>query len=79
MRRATLDVYPDGFASKSNRMPLTMLEPSPDFEKIMDLFGGYGEKVERAEDLPGAFERALNAIHNEKRQALLNIIVSAAW
>ena len=79
VRRATLDVYPDGFASKSNRMPLTMLEPSPHFEKIMDLFGGYGEKVERAEDLPGAFERALNAIHNEKRQALLNIIVSAAW
>jgi acetolactate synthase-1/2/3 large subunit len=79
VRRATLDVYPDGYASKSNRMPLTMLEPSPHFEKMMDLFGGYGEKVERAEELPAAFERALHAVRVERRQALLNIIVSAAW
>ncbi len=73
VRKATLGLYPDGAAAKLNRAPLTTLEPTPDYEKIVTASGGYGEKVDAAEDLPAALERALKAVEVEKRQAVLNV------
>jgi acetolactate synthase-1/2/3 large subunit len=73
VRKATLGLYPDGAASRLNRSPLTVLEPTPSFEKVVEASGGNGENVAAAEDLPGAIERALKAVEVEKRQAVLNI------
>jgi acetolactate synthase-1/2/3 large subunit len=73
VRKSTRAVYPDGFAARSNRMPLSSLEPAPAYEKIIEASGGYGERVETADDLPAALDRALHAIRHEKRQALLNV------
>jgi acetolactate synthase-1/2/3 large subunit len=55
-------------------MPLTSLEPAPRYEMIVEASGGYGERVEAADDLPAALERALDAIRRERRQALLNVV-----
>jgi acetolactate synthase I/II/III large subunit len=74
VRKTTRAVYPDGFAARSNRMPLASLEPSPAYEKIVEASGGYGERVEAADQLPAALERALQAVRKDKRQALLNVI-----
>jgi acetolactate synthase-1/2/3 large subunit len=74
VRKSTASVYPDGYAVRSNRMPLSSLEPSPAFEKIVEASRGYGERVEAPEALPAALERALHAITSEGRQALLNVI-----
>ena len=74
VRRATLGLYPEGAAAKSNRAPLTYLEPAPEYHKIVEASGGHGEKVERAEDLPGALERALRVVEEEGRQAVLNVL-----
>jgi acetolactate synthase-1/2/3 large subunit len=74
VRRATLSVYPDGAASKVNRAPLTYLEPAPAYEMIVQASGGHGERVERVEDLPGAFARAFHAVEVEARQAVLNVL-----
>lgn len=79
VKRSALGMYPDGYAAKSNKMPLTQIDPSPEYEKIMDLYGGYGEKVENPEDVPAAIERALHAVQVEKRQALLHFVTSSAW
>lgn len=76
VRRATLGLYPDGAAAASNRTPLTYLEPSPDYEKVVEASGGYGEKVERAGDLPGALERALAAVDGDGRPAVLNVLTA---
>lgn len=76
VRRATLAVYPDS-ATKSNRnATFTYLEPSPDYEVIVAASGGYGERVERADQLAGAFQRALDAVDRQGRQAVLNINVA---
>lgn len=72
VRKATLGIHPDGAASRLNRSPLTALEPNPDFEKVVEASGGYGERVDNAEDLPGAIHRALEAVA-DKRQAVLNV------
>ena len=76
VRKSTLGMHPDGAASRLNRSPLTALEPNPDFEKVVEANGGYGERVDNAEDLPGALERALEAVDVEKRQAVLNVQTS---
>jgi acetolactate synthase-1/2/3 large subunit len=74
VRKSTRAVYPDGFAARSNRMPLSSLEPSPAYEKIVEASGGHGERVETADALPAALERALQVVRKEKRQALLNVM-----
>ena len=73
VRKATLGLYPDGAAAKINRAPLTYLEPAPDYHKIVEASGGYGEEVKAPAELPGALERALKAVDVEKRQAVLNV------
>ncbi len=72
--RATRAMYPNGYAAKSNQPPLTNLQPSPHFEKVVEASDGYGEKVEDRADVPAALERALKAVTIEKRQAVLNVM-----
>jgi acetolactate synthase-1/2/3 large subunit len=67
-------MYPDGYAKKSNTTPLTNLQPSPHFEKVVEASDGYGEKVTDPAKVPVALERALKSVIIEKRQAVLNII-----
>lgn len=74
VKRNTREVYPDGYAARSNREPLTYFDPSLDFSKAVEVAGGYGETVEDPEQMLPALERALKVVEVEKRQALLNIV-----
>jgi len=74
VKRNTREVYPDGYAARSNREPLTYFEPGTRFEKAVETVDGYGEQVDKAVDLPGAIDRALNAMARDGRQALLNVV-----
>jgi len=74
VRRATLGMYPQGEAARSNRPPFIDLEELPAFEQVCAAAGGYGERVDDPAALPAALERALHAVNTEKRQALLNVI-----
>jgi acetolactate synthase-1/2/3 large subunit len=68
------DLYPAGWAAKENHFVLCDLEPAPAYEKIVEAFGGYGERVEDPEAIVPALKRAIRAVRKEKRQALLNVI-----
>ncbi len=71
---ATRSVIPDGWAVTKDRYAFTELSPALDFEKICESAGGYAERVEDPDDVPGALERALHAVEVEGRQALLNMV-----
>jgi acetolactate synthase I/II/III large subunit len=73
VRRATLGMYPDGEAAKSNKPPFIDLDDLPAFESICKASGGYGERVEDPKELPAAMKRALKAVDGGQ-QALLNVI-----
>ena len=73
VRRNTRDVYPDGYAAKSNREPLTYFEPGTRYEKAIEALGGYGEQVVDGTELPKALDRALNKVA-AGQQALLNVV-----
>jgi len=74
VNEATRIQHPDGWAVRTNRFPLSELQPTAHFEKICEAFGGYGERVETPDQVEPALQRALYAVKQEKRQALLNII-----
>lgn len=74
VRRSTVAMYPDSGAAMSNDPDFVHLHDLPAFETICESAGGYGERVDDAVELPAALERALKAVREEKRQALLNVI-----
>ena len=76
VRRAARNVYPDGQAVRMNTLPITSLEPLPDFCKIAEASRAHTERVERGADLPAALARAVEVIRTEKRQALVEVRVA---
>lgn len=79
VHRSTLAMYPNGEASRMEQPPFATLEPSPHFEKVAEASDGLGIRVSRPEDLPAALERGLRAVHEEKRQALINVELEVSY
>lgn len=79
VHRATLGMYPQGYAAKMPRPPIATLEPSPRFEKVVEASGGYGERVTAPGDVIPALERALRVVRDEGRQALVNVCLEASY
>ena len=74
VKRNTREVYPSGYAAKSNREPLTYFTEHLQFEKTAEVAGGYGATVSDPADVPKALERAFKVLDVEKRSATLNIV-----
>lgn len=74
VKRSTRGLYPKGYASRSNREPLTYFQSGSRFEKAVEVADGYGERVVAAADLPAALDRALTAVLRDRKQALLNVV-----
>jgi acetolactate synthase-1/2/3 large subunit len=74
VKRAVQTYARDGWAVRTDSMPLTALEPSPDYEVLCTASGGHGERVEDPAALPEALRRALRIVKEEKRQVVLNVI-----
>ena len=76
VRHSVLDVYPKGFAAKTNKMPLISLEPSPDFTKVAEASRAFTIKVEKGDALPAALSRAIEHVRTKKTQALVEIRIA---
>jgi len=74
VRRATLSMFKDGVAGESDGRVLADLDPAPPYEAMAKAQGAHAERVEKPADLPDALARARDAVVNERRQALLNVI-----
>ncbi|MEP3113403.1 thiamine pyrophosphate-requiring protein [Nisaea sp.] len=77
VRQSVVGLYPDGYAAKSNEVPLTALTPSPDFRQTASASNAHVERVERGSELPAALERAIAIATKERRQVLLDVQVAA--
>lgn len=78
VRRSVVNAYPGGAAAQANRMPLTSLEPAPDYLKIAEGNRAHVERVEHGADLPAALARAIDVIRTERRQVLLDVRVEVS-
>ncbi len=75
VERSVVGLYPDGEAARANRVPLTAIEPSPDFVKVAEANRGYARRVDNADDLPAALEAAIDHVRTRREQALLEVVV----
>ena len=76
VRQSVVSLYPNGHAAQANRMPLTSLEPSPDFTKVAEASRAWTACVDRAADLPGVLAAAIAHVTTERTQALVEVRVS---
>ena len=76
VRRSVLGTYPDGYASRANRMPLVSLDPTPEFTQVAAASRAWTAKVESAAELPGVLAAAIEQVSTVRRQALVEIRVA---
>jgi acetolactate synthase-1/2/3 large subunit len=75
VRRSTIAEYPEGAAAMTSQMPLSSLEPAPDYTKFVEAYGGHGEHVAEPDQLRPALERAIE-VTGSGRQALVSVHTS---
>jgi len=73
VRHSVLDIYPDGYASRTNAMPLTGLSPIPDFVKVAEASRAWARRIDSADALAQGLADALAHIKTTKSLALLDI------
>ena len=74
MRGNHLAYYPDGVAARSDIWHGVHI-PGPDYAKLVDPFGGYGERVDDPAHLARALRNGLDAV-NEGRIALIDVVLN---
>ncbi|WP_172298006.1 thiamine pyrophosphate-requiring protein [Pseudoruegeria sp. HB172150] len=72
VRGSVTGLYPDGFAAKANRMPLTALKPTPDFVRTAEASRAWAKRITDPADVAQAIREALE-IADTGRLALLDI------
>ncbi|MFH1803272.1 MAG: thiamine pyrophosphate-requiring protein [Pseudomonadota bacterium] len=77
VRQSVTGIYPNGYAAKTNSMPLTSLAPSPDFTKVAQASRAWTAKVEKAADLPAILHAAIGHIDTNRTHALVEITIAA--
>jgi len=70
VKEAVLRVHPDGPAAQAGEFQALLKGEKRQFEQVAQAFGAHGERVTRAEDVPAAIARCLQAL-DEGRAALL--------
>jgi acetolactate synthase I/II/III large subunit len=74
VRNATVSMFKDGVAGETDGRGLADLDPAPPYDEMAKAQGAHAERVEKPADLPDALARARDAVVNQRRQALLNVI-----
>ncbi|TET72065.1 hypothetical protein E3J39_03330 [Candidatus Bathyarchaeota archaeon] len=69
-------VYPEGWSVRRGEYHGVHIRPKPDYPKLAEAFGGYGEVVEDPSEVRPALLRALEEI-NEGRLALLDVVLKS--
>ncbi|MBI4186125.1 MAG: hypothetical protein HY530_01290 [Chloroflexi bacterium] len=76
MKSAHQACYPDGWAVKTGAYLGVDITPPPDYVKVAEAFGGWGEKLEESTEIEPALRRALEQIARG-RPALLNVVTDS--
>src|SRR5262249_35328845 len=73
VKRAVQTHAREGWAVKTDAMPLTALEPAPDYDMVCRASGAHGQRVEDPPQLPAALAPRLRVVKDAKREALRNV------
>jgi len=73
--RPVLKYYPDGAAVREQNFVGNVIQPTPDYVKQAQAYGGTGERVQKSDELRPALQRALEAV-TSGQTFLLDVIVN---
>jgi acetolactate synthase-1/2/3 large subunit len=76
VRQSVLGTYPDGYAARTNQMPLVSLDPTPDFTKVAAASRAWTARVDVAGELAGVLAAAIEHVTTQRTQALVEIRVA---
>ena len=68
-----INEFPDGAAVRSGKFAGTAITPRPEYAKLAEAYGGYGEKVESAREVRPALGRGLREAR--KRLSLIHLVL----
>ena len=74
VKRSVTSHAPKGWAVRSGAMPMSELDPAPDYEGIARACGNWAERVDNPTVLPEMLRQALRVVREDRRPALLNVI-----
>lgn len=66
--------YPQGEAMRTKKFAGTSITPGPDYAKLAQAYGGYGEKVGKPADVRAALQRGLDAVA-QGQLALIDMVL----
>ena len=75
MKMGTQQLYPQGWAMKTNTFYGAPITPRPDYASLARAFDGYGETVEDPGEIRPALQRALEAVRGG-RAALVDVVLA---
>lgn len=67
--------YPQGEAARQGKVIGTQIAPAPDYRKLAEAYGGYGERVDDPAQVRAAIDRGLKAVAGGKL-ALLDMVLA---
>jgi acetolactate synthase-1/2/3 large subunit len=76
VRQSVLGTYPDGYAARTNQMPLVSLDPTPDFTLVARASRAWTARVDAAGDLAETLMAAIEHVRTKRTQALVEILVA---
>lgn len=76
VRKSVLDLYPDGYASKANEVPLTELSPTPDFTLVAQASRAWTRSAKTTSQFEEALQGALAHTQSNKGLALIEVAVA---
>lgn len=75
VRYSVLGLYPNGYAAKANQMPLTSLQPSPNFTKVAEASRAWAVRVDQPDKLTETLRQAIRHIEEKRTMALVEIAI----
>jgi acetolactate synthase-1/2/3 large subunit len=73
-KRDVANYYPKGEAVRTGKVIGTPIDPRPDYVKLAEAYGGWGEKVEKPGELRAALKRGLEQARS--RLALIDVVLA---
>lgn len=73
--RNLLNYFPDSAAVRDHNFVGNVIDPTPDYVKLAEAYGGEGERVQKVDELRPALQRALKTVAAQ-RPFLLDVIIN---